>query len=374
MHTGFISFCDRICNNIKSLETKEIILNEMEGRFGVQILQKHWHRLDEKGIQHIVRVPHLACLRSNGNPYYMFFTRYEDVPIMFYVDKKVQPGYQKPRMIIGRGQWDEQLSEGTLFDGEMVKDNTNKWIFLVNDLLAFKGRHLTHEHLPERLRLINVILETMYKPEATMDVCSYQVKRYAHATQSGTDSLVAWSKDLPYTNRGIYYWPFSSKFKPKLHNFDESLIRAVSMKVKDTPEFRMEPPVAPAPAPSALINNLIPTIPLIPDRTHTAPTLNPIPKEHVEQEHITTTVATTEKERTLWLRKTEFPDVFDLFPSDAKSESRTLHGTRLGIAYIKTLDDSRMMREAFKRATVAVYIPFRCIQENNKWKPISRVI
>ena len=365
MHTGFISFCDRICNNIKSLDTKDVILAEMESRFGIQILQKHWHRLDDKGVQHIIRVPHLACLRSNGNPYYIFFTRYEDIPVMLYVDKKVQPGYQKPRMVVGRGQWNEELSEGTIFDGEMVKTTCSppSWIFLINDMIAYKGKLMEKEHLPERLQIIGNILDNKYKPDATMDVCSYQVKRYAHATQDGTNSLIELSKELPYTNRGVYYWPFSSKYKPKLHNFDDSLVKTVSLKVKDTPDFRLD------------INSSTPSLaPTI--STVTNPNPNPTTSAPASaftstpaQAQASLSVTLGEGECVLWLRKTEYPDVFDVYPADNGIQS----GNKLGVAYVKTLEDSRYLRDIFRKATVTVCHPFRCKKdiERNKWIPIE---
>ena len=354
MHTGFISFCDRVCNNIKSLDTKDVILQDLQSRFGIQILQKHWHRLDEKGTEYIRRVPHLACLRSNGNPYYMFITKYEDIPIIFYVDKKVQPGYQKPRMILGRGMWDESLSAGTLFDGEMVKKKDNKWVFLINDMIAFKGKYLINQQLPDRLRTVSEVLETMYTPNVMLDTCSFQVKRYTYATQQGITALIDWSKELDYTNRGIYYWPFMMKYKPKLHNFDESLIKAVSVKVKDNPEFRVatteQSPGSPPPSPPQPLKQVA-SSPLLAIPTHSPGTAD----VHVAAD-----------EKKLWLRKTEYPDVFDVYPTD----NGLLMNNKLGIAYIKTLDDSRYMRNIFKTATVAMYIPFICRQHEDKWTPL----
>ena len=43
MHTGFISFCDRINFNIKSSDTKTEILTHLK-KFNVQILEKHWYK------------------------------------------------------------------------------------------------------------------------------------------------------------------------------------------------------------------------------------------------------------------------------------------------------------------------------------------
>jgi hypothetical protein len=341
MHTGIISFCDRVGYNIKSSETKEDILRELHARFQIQILQRHWHRLDAEGVQQLARCPHLTCLRSNGNPYYMFFSRYEDVPIIYFVDKKIQPGYQVPRVILSRGKWDEALFDGSLLEGEMVKDQYGGWVFLINDVIGHEGTFLWKLTLPERIEFAYRMLQTQYVADPLLDVCKYQVKRYAHATQQGIDALLSMAKELPYTSRGIYFWPFARRFKPKLYNFDESLIKTVIRKVKDTPDFReagaQEPPSR-SPSPPA------------------PPTASP-PFEDA---------ATGTK--VMWLRKTENPDVYDVCLSSHMSSQKD------GIAHVPTLASSKMLRAEFKDATVAVSIPFHCTYDaaKQKWVPLRK--
>ena len=63
MHTGIISFCDRISFNVKSSDTKDIILNGLEKKYGIRILQKHWFALDDKQFEYINKIPHLVCAR-----------------------------------------------------------------------------------------------------------------------------------------------------------------------------------------------------------------------------------------------------------------------------------------------------------------------
>lgn len=367
MHTGFISFCDRVCNNIKSFDTKDIILNDMQSRFNVQILTRHWHRLDDKGMIHVRRVPHFACLRSNGNPYFLFISRYEDIPIIYFVDKKVQPGYQKPRIILGRGKWDESLADGTVIDGEMVKDKNSKWIFLMNDIMAYQGRQLTNEPLPDRLNILRNMLGTQYIADATLDVCTYEVKRYSYATQQGVQALIEMSTELPYTNRGIYFWPFSNKYKPKLHNFDDTLIKSVSVKIKDDPLFRMD-----VPQEQRKTDPVSPSIPsTFPSSYNAILNAPPAPVQApciASSPESPSPVRDLNSPQVLWLRKTEHSDVYDVHPTD----NGMLHGNKLGIAYIKTLEDSKYIRDIFLTATVAVYIPFYCTLENNKWKPLRK--
>lgn len=339
MHTGVISFCDRVAYNIKSSDTKDDILGDLESFFNIKILQKHWYPLTPDSCKHIYRAPHLTCLRSNGNPYYMFFTRYEDVPIIYFIDKKVQPGYQKPRIIIGRGMFDESLfdGKGTLIEGEMVKDRSEQWLFLINDVIGVRSQFLRDVPLPKRIAYAYSILEN-YTPDSVIDFCSFQVKQYCYATQNGLDFLLKFAEDLPYTTRGIYYWPFFLQYKPKLYNFDETVIKEVYRKVKDNPEFREKQSSAP-PSP-----------------------LPPSPQP------LSTFVAGPQSGNVMWLRKTENPDVYDVY-------SASNHQAKTGVAHIPSLVLSRKLRQIFKDLTVTVSVAFSCRfnEKFGKYEPIEIV-
>lgn len=348
MHTGVISFCDRVAYNIKSSDTKDVILHELEVLYNIKILQKHWHSITPANVSQIYRSPHIACLRSNGNPYYVFFSKYEDVPIIYFIDKKVQPGYQKPRIILGRGRFDPSLFEtgGTVLDGEMVKDSNGQWIFLINDVLVFKGSYLHDVHMPKRLVHAYTVIKS-FTPDPIMDVCTFQVKQYCYASKEGLDFLLDLSSRLPYTNRGIYYCPYMMQYKPKLYNFDESLIKDVYRKVKDTPDFR-EITTTPTSRSESITEELEPppVAQICPDIPITSPR--------------------NADERLLWLKKTEHPDVYNLY------ESQNTMST-LGVAHIPSLSMSRRLRSVFKELTVAVGVQFSCKfnEAFQKYEPIS---
>jgi hypothetical protein len=346
MQTGVISFCDRINYNIKSNDTKDIILNDIRARYNIQVLQRHWFPLDDKGYDHLKLAPHFACLRSNGNPYYMYLTRshVEDVPIIYFIDKKVHPTYQQPRIILGRGLFDISLFSNTILDGEMVKTKPDgKWIFLINDVIGYKGMSLKNKSLPERLEYAFDMLAHMHTPDTLVDCFSYKVKQYAYATKEGVDELIEMSKQLPYTTRGIYFWPHSAKYKPKLVNLDDSLIKSVVRKVKDVPDFRSVDPT-PEPQqkePVSIMNSQI--------------YVNADQNEDIQVET-----------QVLLIHKTDTPDVYEVYSQTPK--------VQIGYAAIPNLKVSKMMRAIFKDTTVVTYLPFRCkyMKELDKWCPISQ--
>lgn len=339
MHTGFISFCDRIAYNIKSSDTKDVILQELETQYQIRILAKHWLALNEETIQHVHRAPHFACLRSNGNPYYMYLTKYEDVPIIYYIDKKIQPGYQKPRIILGRNRFDPGLFENTLMEGEMVKDSKGKWVFLLNDLIAYKSEYLQSMPLPKRLEKLVELLDVHFVPDDVMDVCRFEVKQYAYATKDGLQGLLKLKEKLSYTNRGIYMWPFFLQYKPKLLNFDETLIKEVHRKVKDTPDFQTHVHVS---------------------DTVVEPSVETEVKVDVEE------IVLQTGEKTMWLRKTENPDVYDVFTSES-----CIAKNKQGVAHVSGMAGSKMLRSVFKDLTVAVSRAFACVYNERfqKWEP-----
>tara|TARA_E500000331_G_scaffold354980_1_gene409361 strand:- start:2987 stop:3934 length:948 start_codon:yes stop_codon:yes gene_type:complete len=304
MHLGSISFCDRIGYNIKSNEVKKNILDALETKFLIKIIQKHYFKVEgDVSMKHITATPHSVTIRTNGNPYLLYYTTYDGTPIMYFIDKKIHPSYQLPRIIIGRGQFDEELFKDTLLDGEMVKLNDNRWCFMINDIIAYKGMHLIKKTLPDRLNIIYNLLETEYTQDTNMDVCMYRVKQYFNLCVD-TLEKIKFIK-YPFTIRGIYFWAYNLKYKPKLINIDDSVIKDVNVKIKEQPDFNI-----------------------------------------------------SISKRELLLTKTDTPDIYNV------SNDR---GNDLGIACVQSLSLSLWLREIFKKSTVANSSKrFLCVW-NEKW-------
>jgi hypothetical protein len=241
MQTGIISFGDRVAWNIKCNNIKDVILNELLSLYNVRIIQKHYYNIDDNNIKYIAKLPHLISLRSNGNRYYIYFSLYNDTPIIYFIDMKIHTGYEKPRIILGRGLFDPSLFKNTLLEGEMIKTNDNKWIFIINDIIAYEGNKLDNVILPERLKIIYNLLDKKYTPDIICDVCSYKVKNYYYLSKKSLNELMTISKELNYTSRGIYFSSYYLKHKPKLYNFNDNIIVSVQKKIKDTTEFKELP-------------------------------------------------------------------------------------------------------------------------------------
>jgi hypothetical protein len=376
MQTGIISFGDRVAWNIKCNIIKDVILNELLNLYNVRIIQKHYYNIDDNNIKYISKIPHLISLRSNGNRYYIYFTLYNDTPIIYFIDMKIHTGYEKPRIILARGLFHESLFKNTLLDGEMIKTNENKWIFIINDIIAYEGNKLDDVILPERLKIIYNILDKKYTPDDICDVCSYKVKNYYYLSKKSLNELMTISKELNYTSRGIYFSSYYLKHKPKLYNFNDNIIVSVQKKIKDVTEFKelvKNEPIIKEPLSSSLSSlssskssskssSLASSLPS--SLSSSSSSSLPI----ISTSNIMTPLNNTNTD--LWISKTDEPDIYNIYDNH-----NILTSNKLGIAFIASLQDSIKMRNIFKDKSTTITIKFKCNynEKFKKYQPIEQI-
>lgn len=226
-----ISFCDRIAYNVVDADFKARTLQELDERYRCGVLKRHYDRFDPNATPaRLGREPHLACLRSNGNPYYLFLTKSGDKRMAIFIDKKVQSGYAQPRMIVAAFQMRADLFRGTVLEGEMVRDEMGDWVFLVNDVLGSGGRRNT-EPLASRLKVATRLLEEDYTP-SLLDVCAFQVKRYVPAHLAMEELVQGLVPSLTYSNRGLLFKPVRGSLLDTLYNFDDAAVKTPAPRAK----------------------------------------------------------------------------------------------------------------------------------------------
>lgn len=344
MQLGEISFCDKVGFNIKSDEFKKKVLQELESLYNFRVIQKHYDRYDESLVPVLTNNPHMISLRSNGNPYLLYLTRHNGVNQCIFIDKKIQHGYFYPRMIIARFWFHDELFNNTLFDGEMVKQENGRWLFIINDMVADSGYVLSNTNLVKRINRIHHILETQYMVDE-LDVCAICVKRYFHYHEY--DTMVGeFRNSLPYSSRGVYFKPLFIKFRNILYNFDDTLIKKViRTRYKDISTFMLNKEEAtPPPAAASLAK----------------PSGLPPPQQ---QPHAQTPPA-AEGTRVLCVQKTSQPDIYDV--SDPAA------GTQMGIACVNNIRTSKLLREIFRNTTPTEKVRMECEYSEKfaKWVPL----
>jgi hypothetical protein len=324
VHIGEISFCDKTAYNIKSDEIKKQIMEVIESKYNLRIITKHFDKFDPKYMHNINSNPHLICVRSNGNPYFLYLTKIDFVNYCIFIDKKIQQGYFYPRMIVTHFHFNDELFEDTVFDGEMIKKTGEKWVFMINDLIVSKGNYLSSLNLVKRLNLLYTILKNDYQSD-DVDVCTLQVKKYFKYDQIET-LFKNHIPSLKYSCRGIYFKPLFLRFRDILVNFDDALITKVQRtKYKHVKNF-------------LLIEDTMDTVD---------------PKD-------TQKIFSTRQK--FYVRKTSNPDVYDLFKQD---------NTFVDIACVPTLKLSKYMRSIFAEKNIVdkVEMSFEFSDKFKKWVP-----
>lgn len=345
---GEISFCNKIAFNIKSDETKKYILNHLDNKYKLKIITKHFEKFEPKLISVINNNPHMICVRSNGNPYFLYLTKINFVNYCIFIDKKIQQGYFYPRMIISNYHFDETLFDDTIFDGEMIQ-NKNKWVFLINDLIVYKGLYLQEQNLIKRLNTLYSMLQSDFIPDI-MDVSRIQVKKYFKYDDINK-IINEYIPTLDYTCRGLYFKPLFLKFKDILVNFDDNLIKKVNReKFKNVKNF-------------LLLNDCK-------KMNNNDETLSESSSNSSQQDKETTYLVNNDKlqlnkeyKKIFYTRKTNNPDIYELYDNNSKY---------IDIACINTMKISKYMRELFSKANIIdkIEVNYEYSDKFRKWIPV----
>jgi hypothetical protein len=172
-----ITFCDTIVNNICSTSYKEFILSSINTKDPSILKTPIVKPISGDDFKTIDNKEHLLSVHSSGNTYYLYlFKDRHNVCTM--IDHKKMKGYDYPRILIVPFRMDDSIYEGTLFRGELIKNNKNKWIFLVNDLLLYKNKSLVDSPFLYRIQKTYEILDKYYKSDPWIESCMIKIKCY----------------------------------------------------------------------------------------------------------------------------------------------------------------------------------------------------
>ena len=356
MQTQYISFCNKNGLNIKSNFVKTQILNELELHYDIKIIDKH-HELfcEDKHINRMSKVPHVSCIKSNGNPYYMYLTKLNYVNSIIMIDKKVQMGYSLPRMIIIRLQFsDESLFDNTLFEGEMIHDKNNNWLFLISDLHVLRNKSLKRtDDLFKRINMTYAILQNGFQTHF-QDLFSIQVKKYVHLKD-----IIWLYKDfattLPYTIRGVYVKPIYSKFKDILLNCNDKLVKnTIREKFGKQSHF-------------ITTSN---EIEMNKTNHKTNHKKNTSSYDNTTNNDANSTILidlNDNNTKVLLVQKTDTPDLYNIYSEEGKS---------VGYACVDSMKTSKMLNACFNCKSMITKIKFLCEKTKNDhfknvWIPIQ---
>lgn len=196
---------DFIKNDIKEL-IKKIGTFDIKG--------KYYNFLNKKNINSLKNNDFLVTLSTFGKKFILFLSTYKNKNYCIFINKK------NDIMVISRFRFNIDLFNGTLFDGELLKDKNNNWVYIINDISYYKGENIITKNFYERSNLIKNILKNEYQNDEELCVCTIYYKEYFELKYI-KDICKNYINNIDYKSSGLLFKNINNYSENYLYIFPE---------------------------------------------------------------------------------------------------------------------------------------------------------
>jgi hypothetical protein len=275
-----------------------------------------------------------------GTPYHLFLTRVDGCGVCAFVDRKVQDGHFYPRIVLVRLCFDERAFDGTVVDGELVRLTDARWVFVAGDVRVDRGEDVRALDLAARLgRLTRLLSPVSHRPDLATDVCFLRAKQHFSVAQLRDvveRQVLADPPVLDYEVTGVTF-----RGTGPLADDAGDITFAVHRASATVPATFVAPIEAPVEA-----------------------SVEASVEAAVEAAEVD---AEPEKVASFFIRRTDMPDVFELYDTFAQAQ---VGSPGAPIAGVPTLRASEVLRAA-QRAAPDAPIAFAFSARFGKWVPTT---
>lgn len=203
-----INFCNKKSIQITSPEFKNNIKKLIRNNGSFNLTSTYYTFLNKKNVNNLKENNFLVSLSTFGKKFVLFITNFENKKYCIFINKK------NDSMIIVQLRFSEDLFIGTLFDGELVKNENNKWIYLINDIAYYKGENLITSNFKDRQEIIENILNNNYSfnDKESMFITKKKYFNYKYIK----DLTENYMSKLNYKCSGLYF--------KNLNNFSDNYL------------------------------------------------------------------------------------------------------------------------------------------------------
>ena len=196
-------FCNRKSLQINSPKIRTDIKTLISNIGYFNLASKYYTFLNKKNVNNLKEDKFLVSLSTFGKKFVLFVTCYESKKYCIFINKK------NDSMIVTQLKFTDDIFNGTLFDGELVKNSNDKWIFLINDIAYCKGENIITKSFNERQSIIENILQNEYdykEDNQTFFLSKKNYFKYEHIK----DLVENYMPLLNYKCSGIYFKSLSN--------------------------------------------------------------------------------------------------------------------------------------------------------------------
>ncbi len=165
------NLCGKNTNIIKDEQLKSEIINSIKNIGTYNLDSKYYQFLNFKNVNQLKNSEFKIGISTFGKKYNLYLKNINNKNYCIFINKKTN------QMILGKFTFALSLFDGTLFDGELIKNSRNEWFFIVNDLIYYEGKNIITHDFESRYERIKKIIETQYKYD-TNSQCKILIKKY----------------------------------------------------------------------------------------------------------------------------------------------------------------------------------------------------
>ena len=189
-------FCGKKSLHVNNSSLIQQIKQKIKQIGSFNLSSKYYTFLSKKNVNNLKESSFLVSLRSFGKNFILFVTKLNDKNYCIFINKKNES------MNIVQFHFNQEIYDGTMFDGELVKNNLNNWIFIINDIAYYKGKNIITERFTKRQSIINNILQNEYKNNNNN---FYIIKKDFFGYEKINDLVDKYQECLNYKHSGLYF-------------------------------------------------------------------------------------------------------------------------------------------------------------------------
>ncbi len=163
------------------------------------VTSKYYNFLNKKNLSEIKDGDFRVSLSSFGKKYILFLIKINDRRYSILINKKNEI------MVTCQYKFHQSLYDGTLLDGELVKNENNKWIFIINDIPYYKGENLITKSFDDRQSIIEEMLKNEYRREDQNNHMTYICQKIYVKYDNIQDLSKRLRDSLSYKCSGLYF-------------------------------------------------------------------------------------------------------------------------------------------------------------------------
>jgi len=210
-----IKFGNKMAHQITAKDWQSDIRGLFKERLNMNISDIGYHYLNEKTMPMLNRNEYKVAINTFGIRQYLLLTSYQSKDYNIFINKKNED------MVIIDLEFASPLYNNTLFDGELVKDGNNKWIYVISDILLYNDMNIRQEYsLTKRCDIMKKIVENI-NHNTDKSQCKIELKEYFELEYLD-DLKKTYIPSIPYKVSGIFFSEEKDYKKSLMYIFPEN--------------------------------------------------------------------------------------------------------------------------------------------------------